>query len=88
MAQKVFKEAHNETCDAHQVGPKLDYRIDWFLLANDDGRHNGIYNVFHTYQVHANFIHDASEYLYLTTITWPFEIYSMNVIGSATPISF
>lgn len=27
MAQKVFKEAHNETCDAHQVGPKLDYRI-------------------------------------------------------------
>ncbi|KAJ6802718.1 uncharacterized protein M6B38_191790 [Iris pallida] len=38
-------------------------------------------------QVHADFIHQPSEFLHLTVASWPFEAWGMDIIGPITPPS-
>lgn len=42
---------------------------------------------YHAYQIHTDYIHKASEYLYLTIASWPFEVWVINVVGPITPPS-
>lgn len=39
----------------------------------------------HTCLVHANFIHQPLEYLHISTSSWPFEIWGMDIVRSITP---
>jgi len=86
-AQQTLKEARDGTCEAYQPGPKLGDRLRrlgyWWLKMIPDAM--AYAKQCHAYQIHCNFIHQAPWHLHLTSSSWPFEMWGMDVIGPINP---
>ena len=68
---------------------KLHYRLRrlayyWPKMFEDA---NKFANKCHKYQVHADFIHQPHEPLHATNISWPFEMWGMDIVGPINPPS-
>ncbi|XP_028074143.1 uncharacterized protein LOC114276559 [Camellia sinensis] len=89
LIQEVMAEIHAGVCGAHQSGPKLHMqlkRLGYYwptMIANciDYARRC------HVCQFHGNFLHQPPEPLHLTTCSWPFAAWGMDIIGPFVPPS-
>ncbi|KAL0401718.1 UNVERIFIED_CONTAM: hypothetical protein Slati_4201700 [Sesamum latifolium] len=84
-----MEEAHSGVCDAHQLGSKLHFRIKrmgyyWPTMVKDCINYAQRYQA---YQFHANFIHQPPEPLHPTIASWPFDAWSLDVVGPLTKSS-
>lgn len=75
-AHEIFKETHDGICGAHQTGSKhwdhlrkLSYFLSKMILDAMT-----FVKRYHACQMHENFIHQSTEYLYSSTASWPFEL--------------
>src|SRR5438270_13039912 len=87
--QVVLKEAHDDTCGAHQPGPKLVYRIRrmgdyWSEMMNDAADYT---RKCHACQIHGDFKHQPVAHFAPTKATWPFEAWGIDVMGPIYPPS-
>jgi hypothetical protein len=78
----ALKEVHVGVCGAHQSGPKLHSQL----------KHLGYYCMkfakrCHECQIHGNFIHQPHELLHPTSMSWPSEMWGMDVVGPIHPTS-
>jgi len=76
-------------CEAYQPDSKLGDRLQrlgyyWAKMIPDAIAYA---KRCHAYQVHGDFIHQASGHLRSTTSTWPFEMWGMDVICPISPPS-
>jgi hypothetical protein len=86
-AQEVLKEAHDDTCGAHQPGPKLWDRLRrlgyyWPKMITDAIAYA---RRCHACQIHGDFIHQAPGHLHPTMQSWSFEMWGMDIIGPINP---
>ena len=82
-AKQALEEAHSGICGAHQLGPKLHYRIKrmgyyWPIMVQDSME---CAKKCEACQYHANFIHQPPEPLHPTVASWPFDAWGLNAIG-------
>ena len=80
-AQEALKEAHDGMCGARQLGLKLGDRLRrlgyyWLKMFPDSIAYA---KRCHTCQIHGDFIHQAPRRFRLTTSSWPFEMWGMDV---------
>nr|XP_009758458.1 PREDICTED: uncharacterized protein LOC104211146 [Nicotiana sylvestris] len=78
-----MEEAHSGSCEAHQSGPKLHFRIKrmgyyWATMVKDCMDHAKRYQVC---QFHANYIHQPLEPIHPTVALWLFDAWGLDVIG-------
>ncbi|KAJ6850213.1 uncharacterized protein M6B38_265620 [Iris pallida] len=88
-AKQILREAHDGVCGAHQPGPKLQDRIRrmgyyWPSMIADAVDYARRCKAC---QIHADFIHQPSEFLHSTVASWPFEAWDMDIIGPINPPS-
>ncbi|XP_074293734.1 uncharacterized protein LOC141620877 [Silene latifolia] len=86
---QAMEEAHAGVCGAHQSGPKLCDRIKrmgyyWPTMVNDYMKYARRCDAC---QFHGTFIHSPPEPLHLTVTSWPFEAWSLDVVGPIIPKS-
>ena len=87
--KEAVREAHDGICGAHQPGPKVQDRIRrmgyyWPSMVSDAIEYA---RKCRTCQIHADFIHQPSEFLHPTAASWPFEAWGMDIIGPINPPS-
>ena len=86
-AQEALKEAYERMCGAHQHGPKLEdqlRRLGYYWSIPDAIAYA---KRCHACQIHGDFIHQAPKNLHLTTASWPFEMWEMDLIGTINPLT-
>ncbi|KAA0060042.1 uncharacterized protein E6C27_scaffold160G00010 [Cucumis melo var. makuwa] len=86
---KALKEAHAGVCEAHQLGPKLQFQLRrmsyyWPKMVQDSMDYARKCKAF---QYHANFIHQPLEPLHPTVASWSFEAWRLDLVGLITPKS-
>jgi len=86
---EALKEVHSGVCGAHQSGPKLHYQLKhlgyyWPTMFVDSME---FAKKCHECQIHGNFIHQPHEPLHPTNMSWPFEMWGMDVVGPINPPS-
>lgn len=82
-AKQALEEDHSRICGAHQLGPKLHYRIKrmgyyWPTMVQDSME---CAKKCEACQYHANFIHQPPEPLHPNVASWPFEAWGLDAIG-------
>ena len=87
--QEVMREIHAGVCGAHQTGPKLKMQIKrlgyyWPTMISDCIE---FAKRCQACQYHGDFIHRPPEPLHVTTCSWPFAAWGMDVMGPFTPPS-
>jgi hypothetical protein len=85
----ALNEVHAGVCGAHQSGPKLHYQLRhlcyyWPTIFDDSKK---FAKKCHQCQIHADFIHQPHEPIHPTKMSWPFEMWGMDVIGPIHPPS-
>jgi hypothetical protein len=85
----VLDEVHAGICGAHQSNPKLHYQLRhlgyyWPTMFDDSMKFT---KKCHQCQIHANFIHQPHEPIHPTKMSWPFEMWGMDVVGPIHPPS-
>jgi hypothetical protein len=80
---------HAGVCGAHQSGPKLHYQLKhlgyyWPTMFDDAMKFT---KKCHQCQIHADFIHQSHEPIHPIKMSWPFEMWGMDVVGSTHPPS-
>ncbi|XP_020254134.1 uncharacterized protein LOC109831208 [Asparagus officinalis] len=88
-AKEALEEAHDGICGAHQSGPKLWDQLCrlgyyWPNMVQDAVAYA---KRFHACQIHVNYMHRPPEHLHLSTTSWPFETWVMDIVGPVTPPS-
>ncbi|KAA0061112.1 uncharacterized protein E6C27_scaffold348G00260 [Cucumis melo var. makuwa] len=86
---KALEEAHAGVCEAHQLGPKLQFQLRrmgyyWPKMVQDSMDYA---KKCEACQYHANFIHQPPEPLHPTVTSWPFEAWGLDLVGPITPKS-
>jgi ribonuclease HI len=86
---EALNEVHAGVCGAHQSGPKLHYQLRhlgyyWPTMFDDSMK---FAKRCHQCQIHGNFIHQPHEPLHPTNMSWPFEMWGMDVVGPINPPS-
>ncbi|XP_058202937.1 uncharacterized protein LOC131317399 [Rhododendron vialii] len=89
QAHEVMAEVHSGVCGAHQSGPKLHMQLKrlgyyWPTMISDCINYAKSCQVC---QYHGNFIHQPPEPLHVTTCSWPFAAWGIDVIGPIKPSS-
>ena len=84
---EALNEVHAGVCGAHQSGPKLYYQLKhlgyyWPTMFDDSMK---FAKRCHQCQIHGNFIHQPHEPLHPTSMSWPFEMWGMDVVGPINP---
>ncbi|XP_057502706.1 uncharacterized protein LOC130786422 [Actinidia eriantha] len=82
-AIQALEEAHSSICGAHQLGPKLHFRIKrmgyyWPTMVKD---YLEFAKKCQACQFHANFIYQPPEPLHQTVASWPFDAWGLDVVG-------
>ncbi|XP_012856977.1 PREDICTED: uncharacterized protein LOC105976240 [Erythranthe guttata] len=82
-AIQAIEEVHSGICGAHQLGPKLQFRIKrmgyyWPSMVKDCMEYA---QKCQPCQFHANFIHQPPEPLHPTVASWPFDAWGLDVVG-------
>jgi hypothetical protein len=80
---------HAGVCGAHQSSPKLHYQLKhlgyyWPTMFDDSMK---FAKKCHQCQIHADFIHRPHEPIHPTKMSWPFEMWGMDVVGPIHPPS-
>ncbi|XP_062094067.1 uncharacterized protein LOC133800111 [Humulus lupulus] len=88
-ASHALQETHAGTCGAHQAGPKLSAQLKrlgyyWPTMVQDVINFAKCCKLC---QLHGDFIHQPPQPLHPSILSWPFETWGMDVIGSFTPPS-
>ncbi|XP_058216876.1 uncharacterized protein LOC131327758 [Rhododendron vialii] len=88
-AHEVMAEVHSGVCGANQSGPKLHMQLKrlgyyWPTMISDCINYAKSCQVC---QYHGNFIHQPPEPLHVTTCSWPFAAWGIDVIGPIKPSS-
>ena len=88
-AEYALKETHAGACGAHQAGPKLSAQLKrlgyyWPTMVQDA---INFAKCCELCQLHGDFIHQPPQPLHPSVLSWPFETWGMDVIGSFTPPS-
>ncbi|KAG9449464.1 hypothetical protein H6P81_009429 [Aristolochia fimbriata] len=83
------QESHGGICGAHQAGKKLHLQVKrlgyyWPSMLRYVTK---MARTCRPCQLHADYIHQPSESLYPTIVSWPFEAWRMDIIGPITPKS-
>ncbi|XP_058221003.1 uncharacterized protein LOC131331154 [Rhododendron vialii] len=83
QAHELMAEVHSGVCGAHQSGPKLHMQLKrlgyyWPTMISDCINYAKSCQVC---QYHGNFIHQPPEPLHVTTCSWPFAAWGIDVIG-------
>ena len=86
---EALNEVHAGICGSHQSGPKLHYQLRrlgyyWPTMFEDATK---FAKKCHECQVHADFIHQPHEPLHATNMSWPFEMWGMDIVGPIHPPS-
>ncbi|KAL0437811.1 UNVERIFIED_CONTAM: hypothetical protein Sradi_0489000 [Sesamum radiatum] len=86
---QAMEEAYSGVCGAHQSGPKLHFRIKrigyyWPTMVKDCIDYA---KRCQACQFHANLIHQPPEPLHPTVASWPFDDWSLDVVGPMTKSS-
>jgi hypothetical protein len=86
---EALNEVHAGICGSHQSGPKSHYQLRrlgyyWPTMFGDATK---FAKKCHECQVHADFIHQPHEPLHATNISWPFEMWGMDIVGPINPPS-
>jgi hypothetical protein len=79
----ALNEVHVGVCGAHQSGPKLHYQRKhlgyyWPTMFDDSMK---FIEKCHQCQIHADFIHQPHEPIHSTKMSWPFEMWGMDIVG-------
>ncbi|KAL8140310.1 hypothetical protein V2J09_006331, partial [Rumex salicifolius] len=88
-AQHTLSRTHYGICGVHQVGPKLVDQVKtlgyyWPTMVEYAME---FAKSCHACQFHSGFIHQSPILLHRTTLSWPFNTWGLDVVGSISPIS-
>jgi len=88
-AQEVLKEAYDDKYGAHQSSLKLKDQLQrlryyWPTMIADAIQYA---RTCKSCQIHADFIHQPLELLHPTIVSWPFEVWGIDIIGPIRPSS-